>query len=409
MSMFKGTISVVPMLAALLLAGCGGGNNAVITSDSRQAGPGVGIGEPNGGAPVISEFVKMAQDETCADSRNRLFLIDGKQVYWDRAGKCADNSYAQRLFGATTQTVLCETSDSLAGPRTFCANDDARKLFETIQNHRDLPDLGLGAGHKVEEVRFLPKSGTAIAFRTLLNTTNFAIVPDQKNVVIKDEAAWEKVWTAHTSGPHQSFPLPKVDFARDMVIGVFAQTIPCDGMSVARVVVKEDKLVVETELRGPEAHVMCAAVVVQKVQFIVLPRTDAQVEFVEVKATTMVNTSIDRTTRSQVSEPRQVVVKDQQGWDALWADHAGKDAKPPAIDFKEWMVVGVFLGQRPGGCHTATIESISRDDKQITVRVVETVPGPLVLCTKDITTPAHLMATERSDLPVVFSKEEQQL
>jgi len=354
----------------------------------------------------MAEFVKQARDDPCADSRNRLFLIDGKQVYWDRAGKCADNSYAQRLFGATTQTILCETVDTLGGPHTFCANDEARKLFETIQNNRDLPDLGLGAGHKVEEVRFLPKAGTVIAFRTLFAFANFTIVPDQQNVVIKDEAEWAKVWTAHTSGPHQSFPLPKVDFARDMVIGVFAQTNPCDGMSVARVVAGEDKLVVETELRGPEANIMCAAVMVQKVHFIVVPRVDVQVEFVEVKATNMVNFSIDKSTRSMVFQPRQVVVKDQQSWDALWAEHAGKDAKPPAIDFNEWMVVGVFLGDRPGGCYSANIQSISHDEKQVNVRVLETVPGPLVLCTKDITAPAHLMATQRIDLPVVFSTEE---
>lgn len=404
MSTFKVTIFAAPLFAALLLAGCGG-DNAVTTGDSRQAGQGVAVGEPNGGAPVVSEFVKMAQDESCADTRNRLFLIDGKHVYWDRVGKCPDNSYAQRLFGATTQTVLCETTDSIAGPRTFCTNDAARKLFDTIQQHRELPDLGLAAaGHKVEQVQFLPKSGTAIEFRTLAKTGSFRMT-DARNAVVKDEAAWEKLWNEHYANQVPPAPLPKVDFARDMVIAVFKAGNACDEMAVTRVVTKDDKLVVEYEVRGQPPGMVCAAVMMQKWQFIVVPRADAGVEFVEVKGSAMVSLMLDQTTRSQVSTYREAVVKDQQAWDALWADHAGQDARPKEVDFSKHMVVAVFLGSRPGGCHTATIESVSRGDKQITVRYVETVPGPATLCTKDITTPAHIVAIERSDLPVVFAKE----
>ena len=52
-------------------------------------------------------FVARAREEVCAGTRNRLFVIDGKQVFWDRAGNCGDNSYAQRLYGATPDVLLC--------------------------------------------------------------------------------------------------------------------------------------------------------------------------------------------------------------------------------------------------------------------------------------------------------------
>jgi hypothetical protein len=409
-SMFKDTISTASLLTALLLAGCGGGSDPVTSTTAQQSGQGVAVGEPNGGVPVASEFIKMAQGEACSDVRNRLFLIDSKQVYWEREGNCPDNAYTRRLFGPTPQAVLCETTDSLAGPRTFCANDTVRKLFETIEQNRAQPDLGLGAGHKVEQWTFLPKSGTAIEFRTLVKTS-FSGVDKSKNVVVKGRAALETLWSEHFSKNSQPQPLPLVDFSRQMVLGVFTgdEVGGCAGMSVARVLSKDGKMVVEYQIHTAPLDAVCAAVVTQPSQIIVLERSDAPVEFVKLKVASLLAVSLDRTTRSQVGTARDVVVKDQQSWDALWAGHAGKDAKPPVVDFSKQMVAAVFLGQRESGCHTTTIDSVTRDDKQVTVRHVDTVPGPATLCTKDLTTPAHLVAIERSELPVVFAKEVKQL
>jgi hypothetical protein len=57
--------------AALALAGCGGGGNTAMPRSQQSSQ--VAVGEPNGGS-------------ACSNLKNRLWLIDGKQVFWDRAG-----------------------------------------------------------------------------------------------------------------------------------------------------------------------------------------------------------------------------------------------------------------------------------------------------------------------------------
>ena len=36
---------------------------------------------------------------------------------------------------------------------------------------------------------------------------------------------------------------------------------------------------------------------------------------------------------SRISNPRRVIVRDEDGWRALWAEHAGGDVLPPYVDF----------------------------------------------------------------------------
>lgn len=83
-------------------------------------------------------------------------------MLWGRAGNCADNSDDTVLTGATPQAVLCSLGDGIAGPRTGCTDERARALFDTMPKNLDKAGLVLGAGHKVEPVGFLPKSGALV-------------------------------------------------------------------------------------------------------------------------------------------------------------------------------------------------------------------------------------------------------
>ena len=93
----------------------------------------------------------MARKGICAERRNRLFLIDGKTVLWDRAGNCADNAYEQTWFGSSPDQVICRVHDSIAGPRKTCDPSRAAE-FDTILENLDAPDLGLGTEHRVETI-----------------------------------------------------------------------------------------------------------------------------------------------------------------------------------------------------------------------------------------------------------------
>jgi hypothetical protein len=394
----------LPMAVALVLVACGGGDSASSLPD-RQATPGISVGEPNGGAPVVSEFIKMAQGEGCADIRSRLFVIDGKQVFYDRAGNCPDNSYRQALYGFAPEQVACQASDSIAGPRTFCADDKSRALFDTILKNLDKADLGL-AGHKVEQVTVLPKAGNAIAFETIASD-NYSGVAQTRTVVVRDAAAFHTLWAEH--GKYRVPPpaAPEVDFGHQMVLAVFdgAQPNGCRSMAVMGVGSSGDKIVVEYAESELQTFAVCTQALVQPMQMVVVERSDAPVEFVKVEGRALAFSTLDQGTRSGIGEARNVVVKDRGQWAALWAEHAGAQAEVPAVDFDRQMVIGVFLGRQRDGCFSTTISSVSLSGSKISVLHKDTLPGPLVLCTMGMTTPAHLVVVARSDAQVEFAKE----
>jgi hypothetical protein len=105
-------------------------------------------------APDLEAFKTMARASDCADLRNRLFLIDGSLVFWDKAGQCSDGAYAQSLFGGTVDQLICRFQDSIAGPQKGCRIDGFSTLFDTMLAHLDEPDLGLGPTHTVEPIPF---------------------------------------------------------------------------------------------------------------------------------------------------------------------------------------------------------------------------------------------------------------
>ncbi|MBQ5948439.1 hypothetical protein [Massilia sp. ST3] len=390
--------------ACALLAGCGGGADSAALGN-QQSGQGIAVGEPNGGVPVVSEFVKEVQGAPCAGERNRLFLVDSKYVVWDRAGQCADNAWGLVLMGPTPQAVLCSAGDSIAGPQTTCADESARPLFLTIQKNLDKADLGLGSGHKVEPVRFLPKDGEPVAFRSVAKEA-FSGVGAAREVVIKDQAAWSALWAEHTRNRTPAPPLPEVDFASQMLVGVFSgdRGNGCIETSVLRTVARGGKLVVEYEERDITAVAICMAVVSQPMQVVAVDRIDEKVEFVKVASGSLALRTLDHGNASLVASPRKVVVRDEAAFRALWAEHAGPEAKAPAVDFASQMVIGVFLGPR-STCYGTSIEQVSRSADHITVHQVNTEPGPGIACIALVGHPAHLVAVERSELPVEFAEE----
>ncbi|MEH6436732.1 protease complex subunit PrcB family protein [Massilia sp. DD77] len=391
--------------ACALLAGCGGGADSAALG-KQQSGQGIAVGEPNGGVPVVSEFVKEVQGAACAEERNRLFLVDSKYVVWDRAGQCADNAWGLVLMGPTPQAVLCSAGDSIAGPQTTCADESARPLFLAIQKNLDKADLGLGSGHKVEQLRFLPRDGEPLAFRSLIREA-FSGVATAREVVIKDQAAWSALWAEHTRNRVPAPALPEVDFSSQMLVGVFSgdRGNGCIETSVLRTVARGSKLVVEYEERDITAVAICMAAVSQPMHVVAVERVDAPVEFVKVESGAQSFLTLDAGNRSGITAPRKLVVRDSAAFQALWAEHAGPDAKAPEVDFASQMVVGVFLGNAPSACHGTQIEGVSRSAERITVRQVNTEPGPGIACAMMVTYPAHLVAIGRSALPVEFAEE----
>lgn len=402
MSMFG---RMMPPLGAIvvgpLLSACGGGSPV----HDRQATPGIAVGAPDPATLATAPFIDMARTSGCNETRNRLFVIDGKQVFWDHAGHCADASYEQVLFGSKPETRLCSRGDTIAGPRMSCTDESARALFETIVKNADQPDLGLGSGHKVEQLAFLPPAGTTIAYETVARA-NLSGVTARQTVVIKDQAAWDKLWSRHAAGRTPAAAAPKVDFTRKMLVALFAGEYgnACHSLAVVRVAAGATRLEIEADEHDVTTVAVCAPVVSHPMQIVAVDRTDAEVAVKPVTVTGIPFQTADATNMSGIHAAGTVVVKDALTWAGLWRQHAPGRALP-AVDFAANMVVGVFMGSGASSCYTTAIDGVARTADRIIVHELRSVPGPDIVCAMYVTTPAHLVVIPRSDLPVEFATE----
>ena len=113
-------------------------------------------------------------------------------------------------------------------------------------------------------------------------------------------------------------------------------------------------------------------------------------------------TSVAQGTRSQIQEPRQVVVRTAADWQALWTSHDA--AAPPNVDFSRVIVVGVFLGTRPTAGFSVRITSVTAKDASGVVEYVEGRPRPGAMTAQMLTSPFHLVTVPRTIETVVFKQ-----
>lgn len=264
------------LLATLFLAACGGGGGA---TDTNRTGSQIAVGEPAPGAPAKDEFIKLALAADCSDFANRLYIIDGKQVFWERAGNCADASYNHVLYGLTPQNEQCSVSDSIAGPRTSCKDESQRALFETITKNLGKPDLG--TGRKVEYITLPPKDGPL--YFTKLAYSKYTALRSPEEVVIRDAGALAKFWNALHEGISSPSAPPSIDFNRQMVIGIAAggQANACIDLNVDKVSASGGNVLVNYRVTMPPGDVACAQVIVYPVVLIMLNRIDGKVQFIK--------------------------------------------------------------------------------------------------------------------------------
>lgn len=229
----------------------------------------------------------------------------------------------------------------------------------------------------------------------------------ERKVVVRDADAFAKLWAEHASNTIPAAPQPEIDYKTKMVIAVYSGLLNngCGGgISLNYVRDEGTKLVVSYDIsvKQPPPGVACIQVMGSPGALAVVDRSDAPVEFVKEAPAVLEMTSIDQTNHSNVSTARTVVVKDEAAWVALWTEH-NPSVKAPTVDFTRQMVVATFRGQQNGGCHAVTLTNALRVGNIVRVGRTLNVPGPLVLCTKDITTPAHIVTMEKTDDKVIFA------
>lgn len=122
---------------------------------------------------------------------------------------------------------------------------------------------------------------------------------------------------------------------------------------------------------------------------------------------------IDASQVSGITIAQNLVIKDVSEWGRVWALHtANVQPAPslPTVDFSRKMVLAMFNGQKPNGCHVFGSLNLSLNGAPAgtasgsTLRVVHSVPlpDPAANCTQSMVTPAALIEVDRIDGSVRF-------
>ena len=104
----------------------------------------------------------------------------------------------------------------------------------------------------------------------------------------------------------------------------------------------------------------------------------------------------------KIDAERTEIVRDQQAWEALWAELTGRSDPPPAVDFATEMVVVVGVGVRPSGGYSVSIDSVREVGGVTAVEYTETQPGPRCVVTLALTHPYTVVRVPRTETPGEF-------
>jgi hypothetical protein len=114
-------------------------------------------------------------------------------------------------------------------------------------------------------------------------------------------------------------------------------------------------------------------------------------------------TTVAQGPMSNIEEPRTVVVRTAAEWQALWKEH-DNDRPPPAVDFGQSMVVGVFMGSRPSAGFAVEITGVTTEGNRTIVEYVERQPARDAFVAQVLTSPFHLVRLMRAAGAVEFRR-----
>lgn len=100
-------------------------------------------------------------------------------------------------------------------------------------------------------------------------------------MVVRTAEEWHAVWVRHNSRTLPTPPVPKIDFTREMVLGVALGQRPTAGFGVRIVEVRHEggQLRVDARETRPPTGAIVPQVISQPYEFVKVPRFDGEVVF----------------------------------------------------------------------------------------------------------------------------------
>jgi len=104
-----------------------------------------------------------------------------------------------------------------------------------------------------------------------------------------------------------------------------------------------------------------------------------------------------------ITHAGQIIVQNDNQWTRFWAEHHPHEASPD-VDFSRYMVVGIFLGQRPADGFSVEITGIRPLPDAVVVDYLERAPPPGTFQMAVEAYPYDIKVIPRSGLHIKFNK-----
>ena len=105
-------------------------------------------------------------------------------------------------------------------------------------------------------------------------------------------------------------------------------------------------------------------------------------------------------------EAKNYVITDEAGWLGVWekiTSNQFPQSPPPAIDFENNVLIGVFMGQRSSGGYGVEITKVVDQGGSVDVQYTEYSPGRTCIVTQALTAPYHVIKIAKTNAPVQFT------
>jgi len=128
-----------------------------------------------------------------------------------------------------------------------------------------------------------PSSNPMTIPLTTIQKGNFSGISEPLQVIGRTQEAWENLWKRHTSIQSPRSPLPTVNFATEMVVGLFAGEKTTGGYDVelTRAELKDSNLYIYFAEKTPISGGMAIQALTQPFHLAKLAKHDAAVIFVK--------------------------------------------------------------------------------------------------------------------------------
>jgi hypothetical protein len=106
-------------------------------------------------------------------------------------------------------------------------------------------------------------------------------IDEARQVVVRTDAEWTKLWQQHSPDRQR----PTVDFAKDMIVGVFMGSRPSAGynISIVSTFAKDGNVIVQYRESTPRPGTLAAQVLTFPYHFVAIPKAAGDVKFEKIQ------------------------------------------------------------------------------------------------------------------------------